>query len=121
MVPSVAGPDWTFPMHQPTLHFSMSGSRWFVPQATLEMWLDRESAQVRGQTLHLPRPRRQFRLEPAVRFTCAIPEGPTQMVGRVMTESRITELGGELLEDSVLFGDVGFSVENGYVAREEEL
>lgn len=98
----------------------MVPERLFVPQSTLEAWLDRADVRIEGQRVWLggsvP-----FRLEAAVRFTAAIPEGPSRLLGGAMYETRVTELGGELLGDSVLFQDVGFSVENGYIATREEL
>lgn len=90
--------------------------RMFIPQATLEAWVDSGQAALEGEVVHLARSGRGYRLDAAVRFLAVVAApGDTALVGKVLSERRIAELGGELLGDSVLFGDAAFQVEPGYI------
>lgn len=113
--PGVAA-RWTFGGLGPSV-WAVSGlpSPIFLPQATVEAWLDANRAELGDQIITFQDRPGAYRIEPAVRFRKAIPEGPSRLLERVLTESQVTELGGELLGDSVLFGDVGFEVEGGFV------
>jgi len=89
----------------------------FLPQSTLESWLDSERAHMDGRQLTVSRSGERFDLEPAVRFVEALPDpAPSRLVGRVATERVIVAAGGELLGDSVLFDDAGFTVVPGFIA-----
>ncbi len=45
-----------------------------------------------------------------------VPQGRgAELIGKVLTDNRIQELGGEIMGDSVLFGESAFEVEAGYV------
>ena len=93
-------------------------SRMFVPQATLEAWLESERADMDGRSVTVRATGARFDLEPAVRFVETLPDPvPSRLLGRIVPERAIVAAGGELLGDSVLFGDAGFTVEPGYVAR----
>lgn len=89
----------------------------FVAQTTLEAWVDSGKADFDGATVVLRSAQVVFDLEPGVRFLTIV-EGATRsiLVGKVLPEARIGELGGELLGDSVIFGDVAFHVRPGYIA-----
>lgn len=101
--------------------------RMFIAQATLEAWVDSGLARLDGDAVHLERPGRAYRLEDAVRFRSTVSPPPEdaeaeldrqaleRLLGRVLTEARLAELGGERLGDSVLFGAHAFEVEPGYV------
>lgn len=93
-----------------TLH-----SRMFIAQATLERWVDSGNVDIQNNVVVLRNHNRAYVLEPAVRFVSVLEGAAPQLVGKVLTEIRIVELGGELLGDSVLFGDAAFQVESGYV------
>jgi hypothetical protein len=92
----------------------------FVAQSTLEAWLDSGKADYDGQVVTLKRHSRRYLLEPAVRVLRVI-EGSADetLVGRVIPERTIGELGGELLGDSMVFGNVAFEVKGGYIAELE--
>ena len=103
--------------------------RMFIAQSTLEAWMDSGLASLEGDAIKLERPGRTYRLEDAVRFRAPVvdpasdDEAPSsaaqgaaeQLVGKVLTERRLGELGGERLGNSVLFGQLAFDVEPGYV------
>jgi len=89
----------------------------FVPQSTLEAWLDAGTADMDARGIRLPTTGLAYAIEPAVRFVATIPEGhASRLLGRIVTERKVVEAGGELMGDSVLFGDVGYTVQAGYVA-----
>ena len=89
--------------------------RMFIAQATLEAWMDSGQAALDGDVVRLQRARRAYRLDAAVRFVSAVSGTDDGLIGKVLSERRLTELGGELLGDSVLFGDVAFQIEPGYI------
>jgi hypothetical protein len=91
--------------------------RMFIAQSTLEAWMDTGHVDVRENLVVLSRLQRAYTLEPAVRFVSVVPDegAAANLIGKVLTERRIVELGGELLGNSVLFGESAFVVEAGYV------
>ncbi|MEL7370371.1 MAG: hypothetical protein AAFN74_15745 [Myxococcota bacterium] len=92
--------------------------RMFIAQRTLEAWLETGNVQVDNTVVILENLGRSYDLTPAVRFIKVLPEGAApDIVGKVLTEERITELGGELMGGSVLFGETAFEVEPGFVGR----
>jgi hypothetical protein len=92
----------------------------FIAQSTLEAWVDSGNVEVHEHIVHLRKIRRSYTIEPAVKFLAVVPDDRGQkLIGKVLTEKRIVELGGELLGDSVLFGETAFVVEPGYVGTLE--
>ena len=90
--------------------------RMFIAQTTLEAWMDSGRAELKGDFVHLERSHHVYRLDAAVRFISAVvTTDAEELVGRVLTEQRLSELGGELLGDSVLFGEAAFQIESGYI------
>lgn len=90
--------------------------RMFIAQSTLEAWMDSGNVEVRENFVFLKKAHRTYMIEPAVRFVSVVPEDTgASLIGKVLTERRILELGGELLGNSVLFGESAFHVEPGYV------
>jgi len=90
----------------------------FIAQRTLEAWLETGNVQVDNTVVILENLGRSYDLTPAVRFIKVLPEGAApDIVGKVLTEERITELGGELMGGSVLFGETASEVEPGFVGR----
>ncbi len=100
---------------------SALAARIFIAQETLEAWLDAGTASLDAEVIYLASLGQSYAMEPAVRFLDTIPEGESsRMLSRVLSESRLEAAGGELLGDSVIFGDQGFSVETGYIAELRE-
>ncbi len=96
--------------------------RLFIAQSTLEAWLDTGNVDVQETVVSLRHLSKAYDLIPAVRFLSCVPEtAAPDLIGKVLTEKRISELGGELLGQSVLFGEAAFEVEPGFVGtlREE--
>jgi hypothetical protein len=93
----------------------------FIAQSTLEGWLDRDEVDVEADQVAFRKLRRTYRLDPAVRFReVASEQSSSALIGKVLTEAQIAELGGELMGDSVIFGEVAFTVEPGYVGTLHE-
>lgn len=92
-------------------------NKMFIAQPTLEGWLESGKVDFDGSKLMLRPFRRSYDLEPAVRFLSVV-DGPadSMLVGKVLAEKQILELGGELLGDSVVFGQIAFEVRAGYIA-----
>jgi hypothetical protein len=90
--------------------------RMFIAQSTLEAWMDSGNVEMHEQMVMLKKARRSYHLEPAVRFLSVVPhDAAPKLIGKVLTERRIGELGGELLGDSVLLGELAFQVQPGYI------
>ena len=88
----------------------------FLAQTTLEAWLDSGKADFDGSTVTLSSHQKSYALQPAVRFEALIEGEGMSLLGKVLTEAQIRQLGGELMEDSVMFGDHAFTVLAGYIA-----
>lgn len=92
--------------------------RMFIPQRTLEAWLDSGSAEVDHEVVLLKNAGRAYDLVPAVRFLKVVPTtSAPELLGKVLSEARILELGGEIMGTSVLFGEAAFEVEAGYIGQ----
>lgn len=89
----------------------------FVAQTTLESWIDSGKAEFDGRVVTLTSHAKVYRLEAAVRFESVVDGGDGGgLLGKVITEKQVGELGGELMEDSVMFGEHAFQVCAGYIA-----
>ena len=90
--------------------------RMFIAQLTLEQWLDTGNVDVADNVVHLKNLGRSYSLEPAVRFLAVVPDGAAPgLIGKVLTDQRVLDLGGESMSGSVLFGEAAFEVEAGFV------
>lgn len=90
--------------------------RMFIAHTTLEAWVDSGNVEVSENVVLLSNLQKRYDLLPAVRFLSVVPEGAApELLGKVLTEERIAELGGELMGESVLFGEAAFEVETGFV------
>jgi hypothetical protein len=88
----------------------------FVAQPTLDGWLEAGQADVTAEGLRLGDDA-PLTLEPALRVLEVL-EGADAagLVGKVRTEASLRALGGEPYGDSLLVGDVVYTVEQGFVA-----
>jgi hypothetical protein len=91
--------------------------RMFLAQTTLEAWLESGKVEFTGTVVTLKDQNRTYDLVPAVRVTAVLGgKSSSGLIGRVLPEHQIQDAGGELLEDSVVFGDTAYQVVPGYVA-----
>jgi hypothetical protein len=90
--------------------------RMFISQATLEAWIEAGEAELLDCAVRLTQLARTYELEAALRFEASMPEDAApELIGRVLPERRLAELGGELLGESVLLGEAAFVVEHGWI------
>ena len=90
----------------------------FITNEMLEQWADQGKVRLDDTTLTLLSENRTVKLTPAVRFTKVIDEAggdPHKLLGKVKTKDQLTELGAEHYLDSVIFGDVGYTVVEGFL------
>jgi hypothetical protein len=93
----------------------------FIAQPTLEIWMDSGNVEMRGDEVVLKKLKRTYVIESAVRFVAVVSGGAApKLIGKVLTERRIGELGGEIMGDSVIIGDSAFQVQPGFVATLKE-
>jgi hypothetical protein len=96
----------------------MGKNRVFFPQEALDGWLIDGKVEIAGSELTIPTERRRYRLVEAVRVLSeeASDSDPDELVGKVKTTLFLTELGAELLGDSMVLGDNAYRVVAGWLA-----
>jgi hypothetical protein len=93
----------------------------FVSQAAIDAWADQGKVEFHGHVIALADGDGEHRYElvPAVRFLGVVgaDSDPNGLVAKVKSEERVRALGGELLGDSVVLGDVAYEVQAGFIAE----
>ncbi len=94
----------------------------FVSQAMIDSWADQGRIDFVGNvmTLHSGEGRgRSYALDPAVRFLALLgaETDPHQLLKKVKSVAQLRELGAEVIDASVVHGDVAYEVEPGYLAE----
>ncbi|PID39039.1 MAG: hypothetical protein CSA65_06445 [Proteobacteria bacterium] len=94
-------------------------ARIFVSQEQLDSWVMEETARLDDKHLHWDG--HVFLIEAAVRFikTVGGEADPHGLLGRVKTLPQLAELSAEHYMDSVLLGDTGYEVQQGFVGSPE--
>jgi hypothetical protein len=92
-------------------------NRVFFPQAALDEWVGENRADIRGDELRLLSEGRRYRIIEAVRIVREVTgaDDPHELLGRVKTRAFLTELGAEMLENSMILGDNAYDVIQGFV------
>jgi hypothetical protein len=95
----------------------MGKNRVFFPQEALDRWLVEGRVEITGSELTIPNERRRYRLVEAVRVVSVEPgyADPDELVGRVKTVLYLSELGAELLGDSMVLNDSAYRVIAGWL------
>lgn len=95
----------------------MGKNRVFFPQDALDRWLAEGQVEISGAELIIPNERRRYKLVEAVRVMSeeAGATDPDELVGKVKTVPFLTELGSELLGDSMVLGDNAYRVVTGWL------
>jgi hypothetical protein len=95
----------------------MGKNRVFFPQEALDHWLVDGRVEITGSELTIPNERRRYRLVEAVRVVSVEPgyEDPDELIGKVKTVLYLTELGAELLGDSMVLNDSAYRVVAGWL------
>lgn len=89
----------------------------FLTNAMLTQWSDQGKVRLDDTTLTLLQENRTVKLKPAVRFTKLIDGGddPNKLLGKVKTPEQLAEMKAEHYMDSVILGDVGYTVVEGFL------
>lgn len=89
----------------------------FLTNAMLTQWSDQGKVRLEDTTLFLLQENRTVKLKPAVRFTKVIDDAvdPHALLNKVKTTEQLAELGAEHYLDSVIMGDVGYTVVEGFL------
>ena len=92
-------------------------NRVFFPQAALDDWVGDNRADIKGEDLSLKAEGRRYRIIEAVRVMREVTgaDDPHELLGRVKTRAFLTELGAEMLENSMILGDNAYDVLQGFV------
>lgn len=90
----------------------------FIPQSDINRWMTSGRVDLRGEVLVLRDASAELRLRAAALFIRVAGEGADRrgLVGRVKDEDALGALGAEAYMTSVLFDDVAYDVEAGFVA-----
>ena len=90
----------------------MGKNRVFFPQEALDRWLREGQVELSGAELTIRARRRRYRLVEAARVIAEVGNlpDPHELVGRVKTVAFLTELGAELLGQSMIIGDNAYEV-----------
>jgi hypothetical protein len=89
----------------------------FLTNDMLQNWSDQGKVRLEGTVLTLIAEKRTVALNPAVRFTSLIDgsDDVNKLLGKVKTTAQLIELGAEHYLDSVIYGDVGYTVVEGFL------
>jgi hypothetical protein len=89
----------------------------FITNAMLTQWSDQGKVRLDDTTLTLLKEARTVKLKPAVRFTKTIDDSadPNSLLGKVKTTEQLAEMGAEHYLDSVILGEVGYQVVEGFM------
>jgi hypothetical protein len=95
----------------------MGKNRVFFPQEALDRWLVEGRVEISGSELTIVSERRRYRLVEAIRILSeeAGHSDPDELVGKVKTVPYLTELGAELLGDSMVLGENAYRVVAGWL------
>jgi hypothetical protein len=101
----------------------MGKNRVFFPQQVLDRWLDAGDAELAANELTLRAERKKYRLVEAVRVLSEVSGSgdPYDITGKVKTVAFLTELGSELLGESMLIGDNAYEVVPGWLGQPREV
>ncbi|MBP9088589.1 MAG: hypothetical protein KBG15_20875 [Kofleriaceae bacterium] len=94
-------------------------SRLFISVERLEAWTAEGRANFAGDRMTLTELGRSFTMEPAVHFVgvSGSDVDPAGLVGLVKSAATLSEMGAELMESSVIYGDTAYEVVNGFVGE----
>ncbi len=92
-------------------------NRVFFPQGALDEWMADDRVDLSNEELSLRADPRRYRVIEAVRVLREITGAgdPHDIVGHVKTKAFLTELGAEIMEDSMIIGDHAYDIVPGFV------
>lgn len=92
-------------------------NRIFFPQSALDHWIGEDRVDLVGNELVIKGEGRKYRVVEAARIVAEVSGGldEYELVGKVKSVSFLTELGAELLDTSMILGDLAYEVVPGFV------
>jgi hypothetical protein len=92
--------------------------RYFLPQATLDRWVHDQRIELGPDQLVLREEGRRYRIVEGVRVIGEVTGALDlhELTGKVKTVAHVRELGAELLDTSMLIGDLAYEVVPGWIA-----
>jgi hypothetical protein len=93
-------------------------NRVFFPQSLLDLLMDSSRIDIHVDELKLTESGARYRVVEAVRILREVTDGidPHDLCGKVKSRRFLTELGAELLGDSMIVGEKAYDVLSGFVA-----
>ncbi|MBN2493167.1 MAG: hypothetical protein JXR96_01145 [Deltaproteobacteria bacterium] len=91
----------------------------FISQDTISSWVDQDKVDFDGNVMTIKSDGRRFRLVEAVRFVgleCG-DQDDKGLLGKVKTDMQLVDLGAERYRDSVIYQDVAYKVQEGFIAE----
>jgi hypothetical protein len=97
----------------------MGKNRVFFPQQVLDGWLNAGDAELYANELTLKAERKRYKLVEAVRVIAEVSgtPDPHDITGKVKTVGFLTELGAELLGESMLIAENAYEVVPGWLGQ----
>lgn len=97
----------------------MNPSRIFLSQEALDTWISEGRADIQGDLLVDKKGNRRFQLREGVRFLSEVSGGvdAETLVGRVKDLEQLAAMGGEVMSDSVVLGELAYEVQPGFVGK----
>jgi hypothetical protein len=95
----------------------MGNNRVFFPQAALDQWISNGKVDLAGDELTIKPESRRYKIFEAARIVREVTglADANGLVGKVKTRQRLSELGADLLENSMVLGDNAYDVVPGFV------
>jgi hypothetical protein len=95
----------------------MRPNRVFFPQPLLDAWIADDRVDIHGNDLLLRDEGRKYEIAEAVHVLRDAAGGGDvgQLLGKVKTREQLTEIGAEVFEGSMIFGDDAYDVVPGFV------
>ncbi|MDH5676324.1 MAG: hypothetical protein OEZ06_29660 [Myxococcales bacterium] len=95
----------------------MAANRLFLPQDTLDRWIEKQRITLAGEEMVLHPNGERFRLVTGVRFVAEVSGEPDtyDLVGKCKSADELSALGGEHYADSVILGDNAYQVVEGFL------
>ena len=92
-------------------------NRFFFPQAALDQWIVDERVDFRDGELTVIGPGRRYKVSEAVHVVREVTGAGDShdLIGRVKALTALEQLGAEIIESSMLLGDLAYDVEPGWV------
>lgn len=92
-------------------------ARLFISQDRLDAWTAEQRVRVDGDIMTLADDGRAFRISPAVRFlqVAGGESDPNDLLEKVKEERALDEMGADHYMNSVIFGEVAYDVQPGFV------